>query len=298
MDVKTIETCLKQSGYVPNMNILYSVKAAINNNAPLIVEGSPGVGKTSLAKSVAKATGTKLIRVQFYDGLSAEKILYDYDYQRMLLSIESIKSVLKKNMEGMDISSALTKAAGVNFYSEDFLIERPILKAISGKEKYTLLLDELDKGSEEIEYTLLEVMDEFSMTIPQLGKTIVCPEEKRPIVIITSNNYRELSDAMRRRCAYLYIPKKTKEEMIEILLMKAYADELTCKNVAECIEKLQSMNLKQEPSIAEAIDWANFISENQDNNTFNIDNTLCMLSKNDSDRNTILKSGALNKFRR
>jgi len=293
MNYIKLDEMLRQSGYVPTKDILYAVGAVLEENAPLIIEGAPGVGKTSLAKAVSMITGTKLSRVQFYDGLTADKILYDYDYQRMLLTIEAIKRPLAENLKNMPIKEAIDKTKNIDFYNEDFLIRRPILNAVEGKERHTLLLDEIDKSTEEIEYTLLETLENYEITIPQLGKTVKCSDDMKPFVFITSNGYRELSGAMKRRCAYVYIERKTKEQMLEILLLKAKADQKICEGVAACMEKIQGMNLKQEPSISEAIDWAGFIQKGIEAGGIEIDNTLCRLTKNEHDKKQVLKSGIL-----
>ena len=291
MTKKEIEEGLKNNEYIATKNIIYAVSGCINDNIPLLVEGAPGVGKTVLSKAIAKMLGLPLYRVSFYEGLTADKILYDYDYQKQLLTIEVIKSSLESNLAGMSIEEAINYASNINFYDKNFLIERPILKALKGEQKCVLLLDEIDKCSEEIEYTLLEALDEFSLTIPQYG-TVKCPEDKRPIVILTSNNYRELSDALKRRCNYLYIEKKTKEEMLNILMLKTKVSPRIAEGVANCIEKVQELGLKQNPSIAEAIKWADYISKNLDSYD-DIDYSVCALAKNEEDRVAIIKSGII-----
>ncbi len=285
---------LQKVGYFPTKQISFAVSAAINNGMPVLVEGEPGAGKTFLAKSTAAMLGLPLLRVQFYEGLTADKILYDYDYQKQLLTIESIKTALENNLLGKSINEAIELAKDIDFYGKDFLIRRPILEALSGEQQYVLLLDEVDKSSEEIEYTLLETLDEFSITIPQLG-TITCPKDKRPIVFLTSNNYRELSDALKRRCAYLYIPKKTESEMFEILKQEASASETLAKGIAACMNKINHLNLKQNPSIAEAKNWMSYILSMEED--ADIDLSLCMLVKNEDDRDKIIISGALDELR-
>lgn len=242
-------------------DIVFAAAGAINEQIPLLIEGAPGAGKTALAKATADILGAKLIRVQFYEGLTADKILYDYDYQRQLLTIESIKSVLSKELSDKNIEEAIDATKDIDFYGKSFLIKRPILESIMSNERCVLLLDEIDKASEEIEYTLLQFLDEFSITIPQYG-TITADEDKHPIVFLTSNNYRDLSDALKRRCNYLYIENKTKEEMMEILKMKAEVSDNLANGVASCLVSIQSLNLKQMPSIDEGIKLAKYLKEN------------------------------------
>ena len=293
LKLSEINEGLIKNNYIPTKQILYAVSGAINQQFPVLIEGDPGVGKTSLAKAVASMLGLPLYRVQFYEGLSADKILYDYDYQKQLLTIESIKSSLEEHLKGKTINEAINHVKDIDFYGENFLIERPILKAINGKGRCVLLLDEIDKSSEEIEYTLLEMLDEFSITIPQYG-TVKCPEDMKPIVFLTSNNYREMSDALKRRCNYLFINRKTKDEIFEILKMKAGVSEDICRGVANCMAQIQKLKLKQEPSIAEAIGWAQYIQDNFDeSNMSDLEYSICMLAKNKDDTEVILNSGII-----
>lgn len=290
MKINEIQQGLKDINYIASKDIVFATAGAINEQIPLLIEGAPGAGKTALAKAVAEMLGCKLIRVQFYEGLTADKILYDYDYQRQLLTIESIKSVLSKELADKNIEQAIDVTKDINFYGKSFLIQRPILESIMSQERCVLLLDEIDKASEEIEYTLLQFLDEFSISIPQYG-TITAKEDKRPIVFLTSNNYRDLSDALKRRCNYLYIQNKTKEEMIEILKMKASISPTLANGVASCLIAIQNLQLKQMPSIDEGIKWASYLQKNFgeiDENT--IDYTICMLAKNQDDVEIIKKS--------
>ena len=290
MKINEIQQGLKDINYIASKDIVFATAGAINEQIPLLIEDAPGAGKTALAKAVAEMLGCKLIRVQFYEGLTADKILYDYDYQRQLLTIESIKSVLSKELADKNIEQAIDVTKDINFYGKSFLIQRPILESIMSQERCVLLLDEIDKASEEIEYTLLQFLDEFSISIPQYG-TITAKEDKRPIVFLTSNNYRDLSDALKRRCNYLYIQNKTKEEMIEILKMKASISPTLANGVASCLIAIQNLQLKQMPSIDEGIKWASYLQKNFgeiDENT--IDYTICMLAKNQDDVEIIKKS--------
>lgn len=293
MKINEIQQGLKDINYIASKDIVFATAGAINEQIPLLIEGAPGAGKTALAKAVAEMLGCKLIRVQFYEGLTADKILYDYDYQRQLLTIESIKSVLSKELADKNIEQAIDVTKDINFYGKSFLIQRPILESIMSQERCVLLLDEIDKASEEIEYTLLQFLDEFSISIPQYG-TITAKEDNRPIVFLTSNNYRDLSDALKRRCNYLYIQNKTKEEMIEILKMKASISPTLANGVASCLIAIQNLQLKQMPSIDEGIKWASYLQKNFgeiDENT--IDYTICMLAKNQDDVEIIKKSKIL-----
>lgn len=261
MTISGIHEGLAEQGYISTRQIDISVKGAMAGT-PLLIEGDPGTGKTILAETVSKMLGLPLIRVQFYEGITADKILYDYDYQKQLLTIEAIKSSLEEGLKGKGIQQALDMTGQIDFYGKEFLIRRPILQSITGEKRCVLLLDEVDKSSEEIEYTLLEFLDTYSMSIPQYG-TVRCPEDMRPIVFITSNDYRELSDAFRRRCLYLYIPPKTAEEMKTIIQTKAGADEKLAEGIARCIVDIRKLSLKQQPSAAEAVLWAKYLMDGE-----------------------------------
>lgn len=255
-DLNELKLQLDGAGYTATNQILYALKIASSLGMPILIEGDPGVGKTSLAKAVSKIMGSELIKVQFYDGITNNDILYEYDYQKQMLYMNAIKENINMELQGLSANEALERLSsnGINFFGKEFLIERPLLKAISGG-KNTLLLDEIDKASEETEYMLLELLDTFSITIPEYG-TIECPPENRPMVFLTSNRYRELSDALKRRCIYLYIEPKTAEETKEIIAKQARVPEEFAYQVAKKVESIRGLNLKQKPSISDAINWA------------------------------------------
>ena len=292
--IKEIEEKLKACNYLPNQEIVMGIYAALQG-IPLLVESAPGQGKTSLALAIGSAFQLPVLRVQFYEGLTAEKILYDYNYQRQLLSIQAIQSTLQEKLNGKSIEEAMDIAKKIDFYGEDFLIRRPILESIWGEKRYVLLLDEVDKASEELEYTLLEFLDSFSLSIPQYG-TVKAKEGMEPVVVLTSNNYRDLSEALKRRCSYLYLPKKSKREISEILAMKANVSEKVRNGVASCLYQLQEMHLKQTPSISEGITWAVYLQSLIEQEDFNLEDTICMLAKNKEDQEIIRKTGVLDEL--
>lgn len=287
MTINEIQTGLSDNGYIANREIAIAVSGALNHNIPLLIEGAPGVGKTSLAKAVSHMTGFPMLRCQFYEGLTYEKLLYDFNYQKQLLTIEMMRSAFDKNMKGKSLEEARDAASGIDFYGEEFLIRRPVVQAFSGDARYVLLLDEIDKSSEEIEYTLLEALDEYSVTIPQFGR-VKCPPDKRPVIVLTSNNYRELSDALRRRCGYLYLEQKTVEETREIIMKRAEVDESIALAIAKCMENIRRLPIRQMPSVAEAIVWAKYLKSEGENVTKQtLDESVFMIIKNQSDREVV-----------
>lgn len=287
LKVDDIDAKLRSTGYCPNQEIDYAVLIAMIENRPLLIEGAPGVGKTSIAKAVADAFELPLLRIQMYDGLTDDKILYDYDYQKQLLTLEAIKPSLEKEYGSMTAHDAIKHASGLlDFYGKEFLISRPVLKAIDGSGRKVLLIDEIDKAPEEIEYMLYEFLEDYSITIPQYGK-ITCPEDQRPVVFITSNCYRELSGAFRRRCNYLYIAEKTKEEMAGILMARAEIDQSLAESIAECLCTLSQKGLKYTPSIAEGIEWAEYLKQYPELTKEIVMGSLSYLAKTNRDYNEI-----------
>lgn len=288
MKLAEITEKLEQTGYIPSRQISYAVATAIDFGTPIFLEGPAGVGKTQLARSVAQMLDVPFIRAQFYEGLTSDQLLYDYDYQKQLLSIQAISQSLGENLSGKTIGDALDAVADIDFYSESFLIPRPLLRSIT-EGKCVLLLDEVDKASEEIEYALLEFLENYSMSIPQLGKTISCDENVRPVVFLTSNRYRELSDALKRRCAYLFIPDKTKDEMLDILSKRTSVSAELLPAIAETIVKMRDAPLKKSPSIAEAVEWARRLDFSIDDEMSGVEDSLSIVLKDEDDLAYVLK---------
>lgn len=288
---------LEEAGYTANKPILYTLKNAILLNKPILIEGEPGVGKTSLAKAFAQACGMELIKIQFYSGITSSDILYEYDYAKQMLFMNAIKGNIDQELKGLGINDALKKLSenGINFYGKEFLIERPLLKAISGEKKCCLLLDEIDKSEEEVEHMLLEVLDTYSITIPEYG-TVSCSENKRPVVFLTSNRYRELTDAMKRRCLYLYIEPKTVEETADIISKNVSVPEEFAQKVALKVNTINKMSLKQKPSISDSINWTMALFYGMGLDAFEkeeVKNTLGVLLKNKGDIDKVRKAGVL-----
>ena len=291
INIKDLKDKLENVKYSSNDTINYALAISINLEKPLLLEGGPGVGKSSLAKAVADAFGLPFIRVQLYDGLTDDKILFDYNYQKQLLTLEAIKPFIMEKYEGQDIKEIIQGVSGdLDFYGRDFLIERPVLRAINGDGRKVILFDEIDKAPEEIEYMLYEFLENYSITIPEYGE-IKCPEDQKPIVFLTSNNFRDLSSALKRRCNYLYIEPKTQTEIVDILKLKASVDNKLAEGIAKCIIKLNNNNgISQKPSISEAIEWAKFLKESEMPLKAAVQNSLSVISKNYRDYNAIKKS--------
>ena len=242
-ETEQIRQMLEKQNYVADSAIVMSVYLAKTLQKPLLVEGPAGVGKTEIAKVMAKALDTDLIRLQCYEGLDANMALYEWNYQRQLLHI--------KLEEGSDKS--LTERESTIF-SEDFLLKRPLLQAITHHKPPVLLIDELDRSDEEFESFLLEILSEWQITIPEIGSIRA---KEKPYVILTSNRTRELSDAVRRRCFYLWMDYPDYEKELAIVRSKVPGIDLRlAKQICIFMELIREQKLEKVPGVAETLDWA------------------------------------------
>lgn len=234
---------LDETKYVYDEQMLTVLYVALALGRPLLIEGAAGVGKTEVAKVMASALGRELVRLQCYEGLDESKALYEWNYQKQLLTIQ----VNEKETDRQALTQSL--------FSEEFLLERPLLKSIRSEKPVVLLIDEIDKADEEFEAFLLELLSEMQVTIPEIGTV---QAKSVPLVVLTSNRARPLSEALRRRCAYLHIDYPDLEKELSILRKKLpnVEDRLRVQ-VAQTVQKLRSMEeLLKKPSIAETLDWA------------------------------------------
>ncbi len=256
-DVQATLKALEEQKYIASVEIATTVFLAAKMGKPVLVEGPAGVGKTELGKCIASALGHELIRMQCYEGLDESKALYEWEYAKQLLYTQILKDKLSALLEHeKTLSAAVEKLSGEEdvFFSEKFLIPRPILKSLTGSERSVLLIDEIDKSDSEFEAFLLEVLSDFQVSIPEIG---TIKAENIPFIILTSNNAREMSDALKRRCLHLYIdyPSRELEEKIVNLKVPECGQKLI-NHIIEAIHKIRDFQLKKEPSISETLDWA------------------------------------------
>jgi len=258
-EVAEVERALTEVGYLPSREIATCVFLADRLEKPVLVEGPAGVGKTELAKAIGAAQGRTLIRLQCYEGLDEAKALYEWEYAKQLLYTQLLKDKIAEATAGAHTLEEAADRIGQSeavFFSRRFLLPRPLLAALTSPKPAVLLIDEIDKADPEFEAFLLEVLSDFAVTVPELG-TIAAPRDNLPRVVLTSNNARELSDALKRRCVHLYIDFPSIER--ELAILRARLPEVSAKlslAVAKAVSRLRALDLKKPPSISETLDWA------------------------------------------
>jgi MoxR-like ATPase len=241
ISVESVAESLSDTGYLPDPSIATIVFLAGRLNKPLLVEGPAGVGKTELARSLAAMTDRRLIRLQCYEGVDESKVLYEWNYRKQLLRIQAEQGQSWDQVSG-------------DIFSEEFLLERPVLEAVRSDAPTVLLIDEIDKLDMEAEALLLEVLSEWQVTIPEMG---TIQAVTTPLVILTSNDSRELSEALKRRCLYLYLdyPDMEREKAIVLRRVPEITETLS-EQVVKVVQSIRQLELKKAPSIAETLDWA------------------------------------------
>ena len=262
---------LTEQDYIGDKKIGTVVFLADKLEKPVLVEGPAGVGKTELAKALASYLGRTLVRLQCYEGLDEAKALYEWNYRKQLLRIQA------------EATGTAWDAVQDDIFGEEFLLERPLMSAIAAEEPVVLLIDEIDKTDQEFEAMLLEVLSDFQISIPELG---VIEARTHPIVVLTSNNSRELTEALKRRCLYLWLDYPEMEREMEIVrLHSPEIDERLARRLVEVVHMVRQLDLKKPPSIAESIDWARALlllgADDIDRSVF--DRTLSIIVKHRSD---------------
>jgi MoxR-like ATPase len=240
--VDDVAAGLRAAGYLPGGPTALVAYLATRLDKPVLVEGPAGVGKTELAKAMATYLGRELVRLQCYEGLDEAKALYEWNYRKQLLRIQA------------EADGAGWAEVQDDIFGEEFLLARPLLAAISAKAPVVLLIDEIDKTDQEFEAMLLELLSDFQITIPELGRIAA---SSQPVVLLTSNNSRELTEALKRRCLYLWLDYPTLEHELAIVRLHAPAlTETVARKLVELVAMVRELDLKKPPSIAESIDWA------------------------------------------
>ena len=278
MQWNEIKTSLYDLDYIASEELAMSIHIAINLERPLLLEGEAGIGKTALALALSKLYKTSLIRLQCYEGLDASSTIYEWNYQKQLLSIRLNEN---KNDNNVKIDDQI--------FSKEFLLERPLLRALTQKKSPVLLIDEIDRADEEFEAYLLEILSEYQVSIPEYGTIKAL---SKPIVIITSNNTRDLSDALRRRCIYNYVYYPKKELELEILQKKLPNIDLELsRQIVNFVQNLRVQDIEKKPGIAETLDWAAAISglglKDLSDNYKVLHSTLVCLLKTEADKAVI-----------
>jgi MoxR-like ATPase len=243
--VQGLQAGLRGESYLADRGLATAIYLAVSLDRPLLLEGEAGVGKTEVAKALASLLSRELIRLQCYEGIDASQALYEWNYSRQLIAVRAMQD-----------GTAETHVE--DLFGPEYLVERPLLAAIRSGSKAVLLVDELDRADDEFEAFLLEILSEFAVTIPEIGRVVA---EEPPAVVVTSNRTRELHDALKRRCLYHWIDHPSLEREVEIVRTRAPSvPEAMAREVAGAVARLRSLDVTKRPGVAETIDWANALS--------------------------------------
>lgn len=283
---EAVRTALTSQRYVASREISTIVYLARKLGKPLLTEGPAGVGKTELAKAIAGALGCELIRLQCYEGLDESKALYEWEYGKQLLYTQLLRDKLNDSLgQATSLAEAADRLAGEEdvFFSRRFLLQRPLLRAILSSEPTVLLIDEIDRADAEFEAFLLEVLSDFQVSVPELGTLTAV---HKPYVLLTSNNTRELSEALKRRCLYLFIDYPSLEEELAVVRLKVpELNPSLARQAVEFVQGLRRGEMRKAPSISETLDWANTLlalnAKDIDKET--LESTLSVLLKHEAD---------------
>ena len=283
---KTVKSELSNQKYIASDEISTIVYLAQKLGKPLLAEGPAGVGKTELAKAIAGATGRELIRLQCYEGLDESKALYEWEYSKQLLYTQLLRDKLNDTLgKAESLAEAADKLAKEEdvFFSNRFLLQRPLLKAILSEKPTVLLIDEIDRADAEFEAFLLEILSDFQVSVPELG---TLSAKHKPFVVLTSNNTRELSEALKRRCLYLFIDYPSLSEELAVVRLKVPdLNPKLAQQAVEFVQKLRKADMRKSPSISETLDWANALvalnAKNLDKDT--LEDTISVLLKHEAD---------------